>query len=276
MFIRRTGYARISVAACVNAVESRYRMTKLIVNADDFGYSEGVNYGILAAFKEGIVTSTTLMVNMPGAKHAAQLAKAHPELGVGIHFVLTCGTPISQAVPSLVNNRGEFHSQREWLEFAEPTEIEREWTAQLNRFFSFGLTPTHIDSHHHVHGHEKIVPIVARLAAQYDLPVRKVPDAFPHSHESDPWRSVNYFSSDFYGEGASKEQLIQLFDRALDYETVEIMCHPAFVDVGLLDGSSYNIQRVHELNILTDPEIRLAVEMRGLELATYRACSKRC
>ena len=67
---------------------------KLIINADDFGYSNGVNYGIIDAFKNGILTSTTCLTNMPGFNHAIQLAKENPNLGIGIHLTLTCGKPL--------------------------------------------------------------------------------------------------------------------------------------------------------------------------------------
>jgi chitin disaccharide deacetylase len=126
-------------------------MTKLIINADDFGYSKGVNLGIIEAFQNGVVTSATLMANMPGAEHAAALAKENPGLGVGIHLVLTCGKPICRDVPSLINDHGEFHRLADLEKIARIDEVERELTSQFERFLSFRIQPTHIDSHHHVH-----------------------------------------------------------------------------------------------------------------------------
>ncbi|OQP14540.1 MULTISPECIES: chitin disaccharide deacetylase [Geobacillus thermoleovorans group] len=235
-----------------------------IVNADDFGYSKGVNYGILEAFQNGVVTSATLMANMPAAEHAARLAKDHPELGVGIHFVLTCGRPLAD-VPSLVNENGEFPRRGEALVGARRGDIERELCAQLERFFSFGLTPTHIDSHHHVHEHPNVFPVVEQLAERYRLPIRPVRTARPHRLPT-----VDVFFPDFYGDGLTKDRFISLIDRIGDGQTAEVMCHPAYIDVPLASGSSYCQQRVEELAVLTDPTLVAEMAERGVQLITYR------
>lgn len=245
-------------------------MTKLIINADDFGYSKGVNFGIVEAYENGIVTSTTLMANMPGREHAAKLAKEHPGLGVGIHLVLTCGSPVRDDVPSLINEQGEFRSQMEWMKYAEPAEIEREFSAQYKTVLALGLKPTHIDSHHHVHAHRKVAPIVTRLAEQYGLPVRKFSNVYSEGVGHQKFHTTDVCLPDFYDQGVTKENLIHMLDQVKGRDTVEIMCHPAYVDVALLNGSSYNVERVRELEILTDPEIRSAVRTRGFELISYR------
>jgi predicted glycoside hydrolase/deacetylase ChbG (UPF0249 family) len=236
-----------------------------IINADDFGYSKGVNLGILEAFQHGVVTSATMMVNMPGAEHAFQLAKEYPELGVGIHFVLTCGKPIRSDVPSLINENGEFRKRDELFEYADVVHIERELTAQLETFFSFGLMPTHIDSHHHVHAHERIFPIVKKLAKQYDLPIRQV----LHLREKD-LRTVDVFIHQFYGDRLTTQYFLSLLEQIDDGQTVEVMCHPAYIDLPLINGSSYCFQRANELAILTDREVREALLKRNVELITYR------
>ncbi len=238
---------------------------RCIINADDFGYSKGVNLGILEAFQHGVVTSTTMMVNMPGAEHAAQLAKENPDLGVGIHFVLTCGKPVCSDVSSLVNENGEFRKRDEQLLHADINEIERELTAQLEKFFSLGLTPTHIDSHHHVHAHEKVFPIVKKLAQQHHLPARPVP-----STDMFDLQTVDMFIHQFYGNDLTKEYFLSLVNQISDGQTAEIMCHPAYIDLPLQIGSSYCLERINELAILTDPEIRQAISERNIELITYR------
>jgi predicted glycoside hydrolase/deacetylase ChbG (UPF0249 family) len=236
-----------------------------IINADDFGYSKGVNLGILEAFQNGVVTSATMMVNMPGTEHAVQIAKEYPELGVGIHLVLTCGKPIRSDVPSLINGKGEFRRRDELFEYADVVDIERELTAQLETFFSFDLIPTHIDSHHHVHAHERIFPIVKKLAKQYDLPIRRVPSL----REKDI-KTPDVFIHQFYGDRLTKQYFLSLFEQIEDGQTVEIMCHPAFIDLPLINGSSYCLQRANELEILTDRDVREALLKRNVELITYR------
>ena len=86
-------------------------MIKLIVNADDFGLTEGTNYGIIDGHINGLVNSTTMMMNMPGTEHAVRLAKEYNLLGVGVHLVLTAGEPLLGDVPSLVGSDGSFHKQ---------------------------------------------------------------------------------------------------------------------------------------------------------------------
>jgi len=87
-------------------------MKKVIVNADDFGLTQGVNEGIVKAYQEGILTSATLMANMPGFDQAVELAGTHPELGVGLHLNILRGHPLSpaQTVGSLLSKGPSFYS----------------------------------------------------------------------------------------------------------------------------------------------------------------------
>lgn len=223
-------------------------MITLIVNADDFGLSRGVNNGIIDSHLYGIVTSTTMMMNQPGTDHAVALAKKHPSLNVGIHLVLTSGRPLLDDVPSLANEDGNFYSLREISthEF-DLVELEREWSAQIEKFLDSGLQPTHFDSHHHVHTHEKFLPIVQRLSQKYGLPARV--------NRSTPIPGITPFSdislSDFYGDGVDSDFFSFLPGKVDDGMTVEVMCHPAYLDNTLLNKSSYTHKRLDELDILT-------------------------
>ena len=138
---------------------------RLIVNADDFGLAGSVSTGIIDVYQAGQLSSTTLMVNMPGTEEAVDLAERHPGLGVGLHFNLTEGRPLTDA-RSLIDSDGAFLLRGELIRRSirgrvQPSEIARELTAQLDRFVSLGLTPTHLDSHQHVH----MVPTVFRAMA---------------------------------------------------------------------------------------------------------------
>lgn len=244
-------------------------MTKLVINADDFGYSKGVNLGILEAYKHGVVSSTTMMVNMPGAVHAAALALAHPGLGVGIHLVLDCGYPIHPNVPSLVDETGRFYKMEEMLKKAKLTDIEKELNAQVEQFFKYGLSPTHLDGHHHVHGKEMVYPIVEKLARNYKLPIRKVSADDNHS-SNQLLQTTQTFFYEFYGNTLTPTSLIDLVVKSTSYETAEIMCHPAYIDEEVLTGSSYNVQRARELSILTHPDVKQMIEENHIELVTYK------
>jgi chitin disaccharide deacetylase len=222
-------------------------MIKLIVNADDFGFSRGVNHGIIESHVHGIVNSTTMMMNMDAVDHAVELAKQHPFLKVGIHLVLTCGKPLSENVPTLIDEYGKFKSQSVLDENISLEEVEKEWSAQINRFILTGLQPSHFDSHHHVHTRKELLPVVQRIAHQYNLKVR--------ANGSEPIEGVEPLSDmslfDFYGEGATYDYFDHLYQKVESADTVEVMCHPAYIDHKLLTGSSYHIPRVRELDILT-------------------------
>jgi chitin disaccharide deacetylase len=228
-------------------------MINLIVNADDFGYSKGVNHGIVDSYKYGIVNSTTMMMNMPGTEHAIQLAKENPSLQVGVHLVLTCGRPLLKDVPSLVDDNGYFKklSTLNGDETVNLDDLEREWTAQLERFLKSGLMPTHFDSHHHTHGIKDFYPVVKKLAHKFELSVRKsVLDEFVGIRSY-----TEEFVHDFYGETATEDFFEKLLDRDLDGKTVEVMCHPAYLDHEVMSGSSYNVDRIKELEILTNSKL---------------------
>ncbi|SKC56862.1 chitin disaccharide deacetylase [Maledivibacter halophilus] len=242
---------------------------KLIVNADDFGYSKAVNLGILEAYKNGVVSSTTLMTNMPGADHAFEIAKENPGLGVGIHLVLSCGGPVSNDVQSLIGDDGKFHHIDNVSKYAKPEDVRKEFEAQMEKFLASGLTPTHIDSHHHVHGNEMVLQIVLELANKYDLPVR-IFDKTSIQGKYSNIKAVDYFTGKFYGEDLTEKRFLEEVS-VEDKEIMELMCHPAYLDKEILWGSSYNTQRVVELDILTGPELKEKLNRRGIKLVNYKA-----
>lgn len=222
-------------------------MIKLIVNADDFGYSRGVNFGIMDAHKSGIVNSTTMMMNMLGTGHAIELAKENPTLKAGIHLVLTCGKPLLKNVPSLIDENGDFKRLNRIKEFNDIhlTDLENEWTAQIEKFLASGLVPTHLDSHHHVHGIKEFYPIIKKLAVKYDLPVRLTENRLEGVK---PFTDM--FFGDFYGETIPEDYFKRLGEKAADGQSVEVMCHPAYLDDEVMKNSSYNIMRLRETSIL--------------------------
>ncbi len=231
-------------------------MIKLIVNADDFGLTEGTNYGIIDGHINGLVNSTTMMMNMPGTEHAVRLAKEYNLLGVGVHLVLTAGEPLLKDVPSLVGENGSFHKQSVVREGnINPEEVEREWTAQIEKFLSYGLTPTHLDSHHHVHGLPILHDVLERLAAKYNVPIRRCKE----DRAVHPFSDVFY--SDFYADGVTEDYFVKLKERVQGEQTVEIMVHPAYIDPELVKRSSYVMDRVKELRILTESELPEGIEL---------------
>ncbi len=147
-------------------------MKSLIVNADDLGWTEGVNRGILEAFHRGIVTSTSLLANGEAFASGAEMARAAPNLGVGVHLNLSDGTPMAKrdAVKSLLDERGMFAGGPESILLRRARgglvleEVEREWEAQIQAVRKAGIEPTHLDGHKHVHMLPGLFEIAVKLA----------------------------------------------------------------------------------------------------------------
>lgn len=247
---------------------------KLIVNADDFGLSKGVNYGIIEAYRSGIVTSTTLMVNMPGFSSAVTLAKENPSLGVGIHLVLTAGKPIAKNVPSLIDQKThDFYKKENYDEKILAADVEKEWEAQIQRFKETGLSMTHIDSHHHVHMNPKLLPIALKLADKYQVALRqsnKELNTGAKIEELAPMvRHTSMLDAGFYASEATVEKFTQLLQTYQMVESLEIATHPAFIDNDLLTLSSYTKERLNELDILTSDEVKNKITSLGIERINY-------
>lgn len=153
-------------------------MKRVIVNADDFGWSEAVTNGILQGHRSGVLTSTTLMANLPGAEAALETARAEaPGLGIGLHLNLTEGRPLLPAarLGELVNEQGEFRRSvtavfraASWSAAARAA-VAAEWEAQAAWAADHGLRPTHFDGHKHVHLYPALLPVAIEVARRHGV-----------------------------------------------------------------------------------------------------------
>lgn len=253
---------------------------KLIINADDFGYTPGVTYGIIEAFRDGIVTSTTALTVSDYFHEAMKLAEVlAPSLAIGVHLTLTLRgsqplLPIEE-VPSLVDKHGYFWNQNEFTQKVDMNEVYQEWDAQINRFFSSGKRPDHIDSHHNVHGaNEEILEVALSLAQKYQLPLRNACRSAETVHYPSLYgevKTTDKMISSFYGSGSTLENLIGILDFVAVSEdhSFEFNAHPALIDKQLQSLSSYCSERIEELAILTSSEAKQAVKERGIILTNY-------
>lgn len=248
----------------------------LIVNADDFGRSPGINEGIIQAHREGIVTSTTLMVNTRWAADAVTAAAAWPDLGIGLHFNVCYGSPVSRPgeIPSLVDESGRFETSTATVtRRADPSDVEIELTAQLGQFRDLlGREPTHIDSHKYVHSADRIAPVVGAVAARFGLPVRATSETDRTVLRELGAATPDHFEGRFHGldgDGVSLEILLAALE-SVGPGITEMMCHPGIVDEYLLD-SSYRDDRKRELDILCSVIARQVTEAREIRLATFGA-----
>jgi hopanoid biosynthesis associated protein HpnK len=150
---------------------------RIIINADDFGLCSGVNKAVAQAHTDGVLTSTTIMANMPAADEAVKIAKQMPDLGVGVHLNLFQGKPLSKdgSVNCLLNTDGDFAltpAQLSLLSIARRkirNAIRTELAAQIQWVIDNGIKPTHLDSHKHIHSFPAIFPIVCDLARRFEI-----------------------------------------------------------------------------------------------------------
>lgn len=222
---------------------------KVLFNADDFGLTKSINDGIIDAHTNGVVNSTTLMMNGNAVDDAVALAKKHPSLHIGIHLVLTWGRPLHTNVPTLVDETGNFT-----FSSIEPAEVDaeavkKEWTKQIEAFLQTGLPLHHIDSHHHVHGWKALEDVIVSLAGKYNVPVRTMPSIQKYSDIL----LTEVMWDGFYAAGVNEAIFTDL--EHLQGKTVEVMTHPSYVDDELSQVSSYVEKRKEELEILTNIQV---------------------
>jgi len=225
---------------------------RLVVNADDFGLSDGVNAGILHAHGEGIVTSASLMVRGEAAAAAAVAAADHPRLGLGLHLDLA----------EWVCEDGEWRCVYQVVDCSDAAAVAAELERQLDAFRALcGREPTHLDSHQHVHREEPVRSIVGVRARELRLPLRH------HGR-------VRYCGA-FHGQGragtpqpeAITAVALRRLIAGLPEGATELCCHPA----AAVDGDfAYTIERLAELEALCDPGVRTAVDAAGVRLCTFR------
>jgi chitin disaccharide deacetylase len=224
----------------------------LIVNADDFGQSAGINRGIITAHRDGIVTSASLMVRWPAAAEAAVYARKHPSLSVGLHIDL--GEQILRD--------GEWVPLYSVVPVQDEMAVRDEISRQLDLFDRLmGHAPTHLDSHQHVHLREPARAFLVEVAERLGVPLRNCS------------REVSYCGS-FYGQaddGTTLRDVITVDGLIRILETLppgctELACHPAAqCDLQTL----YSQERLEELKVLCEPRLRTAIATMGFELRSF-------
>ncbi|MGE0101881.1 MAG: carbohydrate deacetylase [Blastocatellales bacterium] len=281
-------------------------MRYLIVNADDFGLTPGVNRAIIEGHRRGIITSATLMVNMPAFDEAVELAKSTPSLGVGLHFNITQGSPVSpvERVRSIIDRSGNFPGTttalliRNLAGRLERSEIENELRAQIERMLSAGIRPTHIDTHKHSHAIPIVLDAIIDVAREYGIPaVRKLRQPFDVGTGMPPIKVLTQalgaaavgalcrlqerrlessglaLTSAFYGISRTG-----FWDRGWLLDVIanlpegasELMCHPGYDDSDLRSSQTrLTSSRQAELEILTDETVSRAISDHGIDLIHY-------
>ncbi len=279
-------------------------MKKIIINADDFGLCACVNEGIVRAYREGVLSSATIMANMPGFDEAVALARDNPDLGVGIHLNLLRGLPLSDPakIAPLLEPDGRFLvSPRKLLGRivsgkAGREVLERELRAQIEKALKAGLVPSHLDSEKHMHAFPPVFRVVIDLAAEYGIrKVRFIREFGFSSHASQSAKAV-FLSlccarvsarvraaglvivDRFYGISNSGRMTAADLRRLIERReegSVEIMVHPGLARPELfaleaLTGPYYiNRFREGEWRAVTDPSVKALFGDPGRRLISY-------
>jgi chitin disaccharide deacetylase len=285
-------------------------MKQLILNADDFGMTRGVNEAIVRAYQEGILTSTTLMANGLAFEDAVQRASSNPRLGVGCHLVLVGGRSVAPAeeIASLADSEGRLPQSLATLVtriscgLIRLKHIEKEFLAQIKKIRDAGIEPTHLDTHKHTHAHPGVMEALGRVAHSTGIiRVRK-----PFEFLRDSWNATRGLNGGFARQlaaAAAARTVAPLFqavckkyglrapDRflglaitgylgpvplhhmidSLSEGSTEIMLHPGLADDDLAkSGSRLQMSRQLELEGLLNLELRRSLDQQGVQLISFR------
>ena len=276
---------------------------RLIVNADDYGRTPSVSRGILDAHLNGIVTTTTVMINLPGALEDVRRGIENaPTLAFGVHLNLTCGKPLTppNRVPTLIGANGWFHGKDHIFnnpEMLDLAEVKLEFEAQIERFLQAETDLDHLDSHHHLGiASTGIWNLLTELAVEYDcgtrtafpsdVPEEDLPGLYPadminfsRTQAKEQLENLaiphpDHFFASFFGDHATLDHLLKLLQE-LPEGVSEIMCHPGYSDETLEQTSGYNRIREQELAALTDKRAFTAIASGNIDLHTFKTgCGK--
>lgn len=276
---------------------------RVIINADDFGLCDGVNKAVAQAHTDGVLTSATIMANMPAANEAVKIAKKLPTLGVGVHLNLTEGRPISKdtRIDRLLNADGQFAFSPFKLSVLSivgrkvKNAIRTELAAQIEWVINNDLKPTHLDSHKHIHAFPQLFSIVCQLARCFEIPAIRW-SFEPKELSQIPWpltgadgrkrakkirimakinraQNPDFLKTDaLLGIAHTGKIGVNFFKAVALYNsaaTAEAMTHPGFID-GLDPGKTRLLHhRTVELEALCSERTKQYFEDAGVKLVHY-------
>lgn len=269
-------------------------MRRLIVNADDFGFTRGVNAGIVEACRSGILRSTTLMANGAAFEDAVERACQTPQLDVGCHLVLIGGRAV--APPYALLPRSTKQLLWRLARGLSAGAVEQEFAAQIEKILAAGLRPTHLDTHKHTHLAPPVLEAVLRVAGRYGIPwirrpfdvplpavqgqaplrrrainraLRPLQQRFGRRLAANGCRATDHFAGFQLTGGYQARHLAELI-RALPEGLTEFMCHPGYCDDELRAAPTRLTEsRETELRALQSDEIRATLERAGVELTSF-------
>ncbi|MBO4400261.1 MAG: ChbG/HpnK family deacetylase [Selenomonadaceae bacterium] len=276
-------------------------MKQLIINADDFGRHRLINEAVEKAYRQGCLTSTTIMAGGKAFDDAVDIALRNPELGVGIHFTLANGFPVMPAkkIPSLVTREGYFHPN--YSIFAKlymqgkinRAEVQAELDAQLEKVMYSGIRPTHFDSHQHLHHFPGILGVAIKLAKKARINAMRVSSTKVFSGNIDGlgtfigrlglsslakiaantarksgMATPEHFIGNVSGESITKEFMVDLINN-LEEGTTEVMLHPGVDNKILQYFCDWDHDFEGELEAVTSPKVVKLIEDKRVYLVNF-------
>lgn len=246
-------------------------MKKILVRADDLGYSEGVNYGIAKSVKDGIIKSVGIMTNMPSIQHGLDLLKG-VDVCLGLHTNICVGKPLTdpKLIPSITNENGEFKSSKEYRaskeDFVNLDEVVLEIEAQYLKFVELtGEKP------HYFEGH-------AVASANFNKGLEIVAKKY----------SCDYLGVNFFGPTTFRNTVLAISMDSMkpnynpfeslkkaaltDYENNAIpmfVAHPGYLDAYIMKTSSLLEPRVHEVEMACSQKTKDWLKENNIQVITY-------
>ena len=264
---------------------------KLIVSADDFGFSEAFNYGAVKAYKEGIVTVLSLMSNMAAAPHAVNLARQEvPQANLGLHINFVQGRPAGKpdSIPSLVDENGQFYRSFRWRGEEEDDkkcrgdivvsaeDCYRETVSQIERFRELtGHYPNHFEGHSVIN--KSVRTAFHRAAAEYGIHCMTEPEV-----ETEQWFPVheimleNPLAMEILSRGCKTEDFLldrfEILNSPFEYNIIHL--HPGYVDAYILDNTSLTTARCRDVEAVCDPAVKQWIRDHDIVLVDFSAVYK--
>ena len=278
---------------------------KLIVNADDFGFTQGINNAIVEGYRKGIITSCSLMTCAQYFEDAVEQIKDTPDLAVGVHLTLNHAKPVLPPgqIPFLVNRNGNFYNspatllQRLVLFPAAIQQAKAEFSHQILKMLDLGLVPSHLDTHKHMHLYFPLLRIIIQLASEFHINAIRVPyDSVKIQHNPPKKKISNLFMKSlyvvqkrikrqlrmhaikhneyFFGmqfTGFLNEKVLIDVIESLPDGVTELMSHPGYCDDALMKMHTRLKESRHiEFEALISPRVKNCIERNNISLINYR------
>lgn len=225
----------------------------LIINADDFGFSKSINKGVIDAYNSGLISSTSMMMNMPYVEDAVDLYKniENNNLGLGVHLNLTVGKPLSIDVPSLVDNDGNFYNHKlieNGSVIFKYEDVYKELKKQIDTLLSYGLEIDHLDFHHFIDKNDTVFKALVSLSLEYNVCTR-VENYCKDKAEKNNLISAEGFFDVFFDNKALSSTIENYVKKNSNKSSIEIMTHVGYIDDDTKNRTGY-INRENEIKEL--------------------------